>query len=151
MNRQQLVRWNRLALGLATHHGTMTEARRKRLCFAVVDCIDWIVARHDLADIKDWDGNQGSAYVCDDMSDYMWEHKYEMERRGEIHYGRFGNLIGMCVRAGFVLAVAPSAGVLGFCVGDLRKVFPRGVPTWVNGSFEQPITADTPADVGVWL
>lgn len=151
MNRQQLVRWNRTALGLATHHSTMTDPRRKRLCFAVADCIDWIVARHELADIKDWDGGQGSAYVCDDMSDYMWDHRYETARHGEMHYGRFGTLVGMCVRAGFDLAVVPSAGVLGFCVGDLRKVFPLGIPAWVNGYFDTPITTETPADVGVWL
>lgn len=151
MNKQQLKRWNQVALGLAKHTGTMTDKRREKLLDAVEDCIDWIVARHDLSEIRDWDGNEGSAYVCDDMSDYMWENRYEMERGGEMHYGRFGNAIGMCVRAGFDLAVAPSAGVVGFTVGDLRSVFPRGIPDWVNGFFETPITANTPSSAGVWL
>jgi hypothetical protein len=151
MTKQQLARWKRLSLGLAKHHGTMTDARRNRLCSAVEDCIDWIVDSHDLDAIKDWDGCDGSAYVCDDMSDFMWERRYEMERRGEMRYGRFGNMVGMCVRAGFDLAVAPSVGVLGFCVSDLRKVFPRGIPTWVNRHFEEPITVATPDHMGVWL
>lgn len=38
-----------------------------------------------------------------------------------------------CVRAGMDCAIAPSAGVMGFTAGDLRRMYPEGVPGWVTG------------------
>jgi hypothetical protein len=38
-----------------------------------------------------------------------------------------------CLRAGLDCASAPSAGVMGFTAGDLRRMYPRGVPKWVKG------------------
>ena len=37
-----------------------------------------------------------------------------------------------CIRAGFDLAVSPSDGVMGFTAGDLRRMYPEGVPDWVK-------------------
>jgi len=34
------------------------------------------------------------------------------------------------------MAVSPSAGVLGFTAGELRKMYPEGVPDWVTGGPE---------------
>jgi len=36
-----------------------------------------------------------------------------------------------CIRAGIDCACESSAGVLGFTAGDLRRMFPEGVPDWV--------------------
>lgn len=54
-----------------------------------------------------------------------------------------------CVRAGLDLAVAPSMGVMGFTAGDIRKMYPEGVPDWVTGGKDhhwtnQPITGIVP-------
>jgi hypothetical protein len=38
-----------------------------------------------------------------------------------------------CVRAGIDLACDPSAGVLGFTIGCIRKMYPEGVPDWIEG------------------
>lgn len=35
------------------------------------------------------------------------------------------------------MAVAPSAGVLGFTAGDLRRMYPEGVPNWVKGDVQE--------------
>ena len=43
---------------------------------------------------------------------------------GEVH---------CCVRAGLDFACEPSAGVMGFTAGDLRKMYPEGVPDWITG------------------
>lgn len=66
-----------------------------------------------------------------------------------------------CLRAGIDFACEPSAGVLGFTAGDVRRMFPEGVPEWVfpkrerlkywlsndlNGTFE-----DLPDSAGVVL
>lgn len=38
-----------------------------------------------------------------------------------------------CLRAGLDNASEPSMGVIGFTAGDLRKMYPEGVPDWVTG------------------
>lgn len=38
-----------------------------------------------------------------------------------------------CIRAGLDCACSPSAGVMGFTAGDLRRMYPEGVPDWVKG------------------
>ena len=54
-----------------------------------------------------------------------------------------------CVRAGLDIASAPSAGVIGFTAGDLRRMYAEGLPDWVKGAF----TAfdEIKDDQGVWL
>lgn len=42
-----------------------------------------------------------------------------------------------CLRAGLDFASAPSAGVVGFTAGDLRRMYPEGVPEWVTGGDEK--------------
>ena len=45
--------------------------------------------------------------------------------------------VSCCIRAGFDCAVSPSMGVVGFTAGDLRRMYPKGVPDWVkNGDWE---------------
>lgn len=40
--------------------------------------------------------------------------------------------VSCCVRAGLDLAVAMSDGVLGFTAGDVRAMYPEGVPDWIS-------------------
>lgn len=66
-----------------------------------------------------------------------------------------------CIRAGLDMASEPSMGVIGFTAGDLRRMYPEGVPAWIfppnerlrywgtdklNGTF-----AALPDDAGVVL
>ena len=45
--------------------------------------------------------------------------------------------VACCVRAGFDCAVKPSMGVMGFTAGDVRRMYPDGVPDWVkDGEWE---------------
>jgi hypothetical protein len=53
----------------------------------------------------------------------------EDERRDD----QFCGPVRCCIRAGLDTAVSPSAGVLGFTAGDLRKMYPEGVPDWISG------------------
>ena len=61
-----------------------------------------------------------------------------------------------CVRAGLDLASAPSAGVVGFTVCDLRKMYPEGIPDWINTGFKDKddnlvdLNSGN-CDVGIWL
>lgn len=110
-------------------------------------------------------------YVCDIVSEmsehvcpYYWSKSdSQFERWDDVH----GAKIRCCVRAGIDLASEPSAGVAGFTMGDLRRMYPEGLPDWIVANFThigspfepvekcQPITADEflamPDDAGVWL
>lgn len=75
--------------------------------------------------------------MCSEHSEswnpYYWalsEDEYnEYEKRDE----QFCAPIRCCIRAGLDMAVAPSAGVMGFTAGDIRRMYPEGVPDWVTG------------------
>jgi hypothetical protein len=152
MNKTQLSRWKRFSDGLAAKaYPHLTRARRKRLRAEIAEFIDILTCNYELSRITDWDGNGGSVHVCDELSRFLLDRNYELERHGESVTGRFGLMLSACIRAGFDVAVAPSAGVLGFTVGDLRAIFPRGLPQWVQGFFEKPISGRTRASTGVWL
>ena len=74
---------------------------------------------------------------------------------------QWGGPVRCCVRAGLDMASSPSTGVVGFTAGDIRRMYPEGVPSWVfhpdehlyywltdkrNGTF-----ADLPDTTGVVL
>lgn len=81
------------------------------------------------------------------------------ERRSEEHQDRwerfFKDPVCCCVRAGLDMASAPSAGVVGFTVGDLRKMYPEGIPDWVavfkDGKGKKIDIRTRPDSEGVWL
>lgn len=74
---------------------------------------------------------------------------------------QWGGAVYCCIRAGLDMACAPSAGVVGFTAGDIRKMYPEGVPEWLfppderlmyalsdveNGTF-----AELPDNAPLWL
>ena len=85
----------------------------------------------------------------DDTLYYQWrEYASPLERLwGDIHCEIFGDddlirepvverwssPVHCCIRAGMDCAYAPSGGVMGFTAGDLRRMYPEGVPDWVKG------------------
>lgn len=163
MNNLQYERWKQLSVGLARVHENLTPARKARLAEEVENCIDWVVC-NGLGTIDDWDdgvrGKDGR-YAHDSAGDrvdqFLWDNRYEFERERksgcvDLVRGRFGDMLSACVRAGFDMAVEPSAGVIGFTVGDLRAIFNGVVPDWIAEHFEHPelLSAAAP-DEGVWL
>lgn len=58
---------------------------------------------------------------CDDIEDRYYE-QWDEQWGGPVH---------CCIRAGLDFAAGPSAGVLGFTAGDVRRMYPEGVPEWV--------------------
>ncbi|MCL6653527.1 hypothetical protein A6R70_14640 [Agrobacterium rubi] len=105
-----------------------------------------------IEEVTDWDGSP--SYVGDQVSSFLNPHYHEKEfanGRVEPRGNKFENQVSCCIRAGLDLASSPSGGVLGFTVGDLRAMYPEGLPDWVTEGYEPPITPDTPNDAGVWL
>ena len=70
----------------------------------------------------------------EDWNPYYWADisDEEFEKRQE----QFCGPVIACIRAGLDMAVSPSSGVIGFNAGDLRKMYPEGVPNWVTGGPE---------------
>lgn len=163
MNAMQYERWKELSIGLARSYAKLTPRRRQKLLKEVENCIVWVVC-NGLDTVEDWDH---SVHVEESLhhesagtrvDDYLWQHRYEFEREyrnGEVELvrGRFGDMLSACVRAGFDMAVTPSAGVIGFTVGDLRDVFGGSIPDWIADQFGENKGALLAADhdVGVWL
>lgn len=163
MNALQYDRWKALSSGLARSYEALTPRRRKLLLEEVENCIDWVVC-NGLDTVEDWDGGvrvDGSPYyeaAGTRVDDYLWQHRYEFEREsrhGEVELvrGRFGDMLSACVRAGFDMAVAPSAGVIGFTVGDLRDACGGSIPDWIADRFGENRQAllEAERNEGVWL
>ena len=164
MNELQYNRWKQLSLGLARGYADLTPARKAKLLDEVECCIDYVVC-NGLETVEDWDmgvryGNgfhERHESVGTRVDAYLWDSRYEFEREYkngniEVVRGRFGDMLVACVRAGFDVAVAPSGGVIGFTVGDLRDIFDGTIPEWVTEHFEEPAAVLAAVrDEGVWL
>ena len=44
---------------------------------------------------------------------------------------RYSNPVCCCIRAGMDVASEQSGGVLGYTAGDIRRMYPKGVPDWI--------------------
>lgn len=102
-------------------------------------CTDWSQETKDSHQAKWKFPLQDPQPVCDfvaDMAEYWipgyWsipDAKYEAVRE------RWLDAPSACIRAGLDMACEPSAGVVGFTVGDLRRMYPEGVPSWLTEQF----------------
>jgi hypothetical protein len=160
-------------------HRWRTERRRRRVVEVVRDLIECFISDNYLDMIGDWDGHptpsgpgRGTmlygrnhlemAYPCDSFDS-------RLENRGLSHWDErascvretdFASAVMCCIRAGFDVAVSPSAGVVGtrYTVGMLRRMFPEGFPHYVDDFFHGPGTSPDaphlstlPDGMRVWL
>lgn len=132
----------------------ITQARKTRIEEELDAFFSWYDRDgQETAEILDWDN--APSYVCDAVQTALSRHDHSRynDRTGvERDCGnKFYEQVSCCIRAGLDVASAPSAGVIGFTVGDLRRMYPDGLPDWLTVGYEPPITDDTPDDAGVWL
>ncbi len=83
--------------------------------------------------LDEYRGYAPSCRACD-----VYEYRHEECRCEDIGYRyynqwdeQWGGPVCCCIRAGLDIASAPSGGVVGFTAGDVRRMFPGGVPDWV--------------------
>jgi hypothetical protein len=71
----------------------------------------------------DWDDDYDGECRCDEIEE-LWYERWQ---------DQWGDPIHCCIRAGLGAAVegGSGAGVLGCSAGDLRAMYPEGVPEWV--------------------
>jgi hypothetical protein len=105
-----------------------------------------------LAHVTAWDqaNELGGILPCD----YMAEREEELIPSdilftpNETEFDEtFLSPIRSCLRAGIDLACEPSAGVVGFTVGDIRKMYPRGIPRWVTENWTDFESVPDSADI----
>lgn len=138
----------------------------------VVDCLDRFECNDSFRIFLDWDkserhpdddGTCGFAWshsrelLCDEVQRFIWDMEDEgrLPRRSgyEDPKGESAMAINLtcCIRAAADVAVAPSAGVLGWNVGQLREMWKhRKLPKWVTEFFEGDIT-DAAPETPIWL
>lgn len=90
--------------------------------------------------VDDWDSTSGDMCPGDHMSDigeyYVPDYWSLEDDEFEDVRDRWMGPATCCVRAGLDVAVSPSGGVLGFTAGDIREMYPEGVPQWVKEFFD---------------
>lgn len=124
MNVVEKERWLLLAQSLATTAYPDIDSQTKaRLCHDIQDFIELLSRRERLENIRGW--NEGPSYPSLALQSYVVMRGYMRE---PIH---LVSAMQACLSAGFDLAVRPNGGPLGFSMGDLRRVFPGGLPAWV--------------------
>lgn len=159
MTGEQFQRWKDFALRMARacYPGTMRNPSRKWIIARVEEFIDDMEEYHPR--ISDWDSCWSNSaprdYPCVSvrMLEYEWEWMPNSIKRledaenlepFETARERWFGPVCCCVRAGLDMASEPSAGVVGFTLGDLRKMYPEGIPEWVASALrddrDKPLT-----------
>lgn len=161
MTELQLKRWKQFSIRMA-HHGWAGLPRKSRRYVSgmVKDYFrEWLAISCEedstlLGRIESWDNNarhpedNGTCgwackhrdhLICDEVDEMIDKVAPDSYRRGW-RYRKWDDLWGVrlrcCLRAGIDLASSPSMGVMGFSAGDLRQMYPFGVPEWVSGGDE---------------
>ena len=169
MTPQQYERWKDFAIRMA-RRGWPPGALRRPLPAWVEHMVEWwfdaYLPDDEIPSVTSWDG--APAYICDSVSEFIWNREpyfginlddyNEEDRRQELAREQWdeqwGGPVRCCIRAGLDMAAEPSAGVVGFNVGDLRRMYPEGLPEWLVQTFE-PSKGRTIADASdataVWL
>jgi hypothetical protein len=90
--------------------------------------------------------------MSDSWNPFTWSDERKAEKWDDLWLTR----VNCCLRAGLDLASLPSAGVVGFEVCDLRRMYRGNIPAWINAQWvdamEQPIDLNKgECAVGIWL
>lgn len=160
MTREEYYRWKDFSLRLA---GISMRVRRRpsvewvkeQLQDFFFEC-DWEDENPGCwpAQIKGWCYTGGGEdYLCDFMGDFcdrLNPYRYRLDadleekdtptesgyfsRAAEQWHGQWFEPIEICLRAGIDAALNED-GVLGFTAGDIRAMYPEGLPDWVSSRF----------------
>jgi hypothetical protein len=147
MTQEQYNNWKDFAVRMGrTVYQSATEKRQKKILDKILDYFSWRELQNDWPEIMDWDGNKDDYFLADAVEEFFDEHRH-WSRKLACHTGKLYDQIVCCIRAGFDMAVEQSGGVLGFCIGDVRRMYNGQVPMWVTpDNF-----ASEPDNKPIWL
>jgi hypothetical protein len=106
----------------------------------VVEYEVWVKPR-DFATVKE----EKQLDKWDDRADFD---KYDQVKEEIV--SRVCEPVHCCLRAGLDLVGEQSGGVLGFTVGDLKRMYPEGIPEWITSKFTEDLNQAEDKQ-GVWL
>lgn len=164
-----LTQWRRMKVfALRMVRASTTPRWQPRLRSLVAECLDRFAGNESWPIFLNWDkserhpdddGTEGFSWqhprelLCDEVKRFIWD----CQDNGELpayhpsKESRMGILLTCCIRAAADIAVAPSAGVSGWTVGDLKEMWkPRPVPKWVTMAFDGDILS-APDDTAIWM
>ena len=142
------LRWEEFSNRMAFNGWPLaTTDRKQKISGAVQDFLTSMKQFQD--EVSDWDGEGSGLCVGDELESFL-------EERGLFHedpdkYHRFANQVSCCVRAGFDVAISPSAGVVGFDVNMLKRMWADSIPDWVCHWFEPPLNGTEAGSNAIWL
>lgn len=166
MNREQFANWKDFALRMAKTYPGASKKTRAWLERMVHDAIDTILSNVSKENIVDWDKNKSDdESISGVMREWCWANADVSRRENDngtltAEYNRwyetYGNRLKCCIRAGLDMATTPGGGVVGFDVGDLKRMYPEGIPAWISAHFQtkhgKPVDLNRVKDKeGVWL
>jgi len=132
VDKDQFINWLDFADRMARMaRPGLSGTTKARLVRSVGRSVRAAVARHGLEAFADWDGAPYPEDLFEDL--LVDEGLLSRDARGGVR-GETGLLALCCVKAGFDLAVSPSAGVVSeeFDVGLIRRMYPDGAPAFVT-------------------
>lgn len=161
MTKEQYERWKDFALRMAR---TCFANRRRPSASWIIEQVEswfyWRDYQEDHGEYNSWD--QDDFPLCDHVSEFFddypavccracsqsrWDDGYDAtlecrcQEKGDLAWEQYDDQwygpVRCCLRAGIDFACEPSAGVMGFTVGDVRKMYPEGVPEWITQGDEK--------------
>lgn len=147
MTRLQFDRWQAFSKGLVLSYDC-TPRRREKLLYEMGAYFGWIEKMGWWRGMRSWDeSDDGAPYPGDLFYETFDEYCHWSETRQD--EGRFHSQLSGAIRAGIDVASEPSAGVIGFTIGDVRLAFGGEIPDWFRELY--PGIEKGEASAGVWL
>ncbi len=117
----------------------------------VTECLgDWFM---EVVEGEVWSSPYDFATTNEVKRLEKWKRKGDFDKYDEVKdaiVSRVCAPIHCCVRAGLDLVGEQSGGVLGFTVGDLKRMYPEGLPEWITSLFSEDLTQSKDTQE-VWL
>ena len=158
MNKLQFRRWQDFSLRMAATAFSITRRRKVKLLREIRGMFDYIHGGtyrdrwmpNNWRTLTSWDDSYNGLCFCDWFDN--WFEEYHGWNRKEQFWsgGKFASMLHCCIRSGLDLASAPSGGVVGFKKKDIVRMYPRGVPAWIQQDWNRP-WVEIPDNAGLWL
>ena len=152
MRQQEFDRFRDFAERMCKHaRPNKTPNRLRRLWYEIERFID----THRDYSFRGW--SEGD-YLCDCVADYFSEygdHIYNPKREEyDQNPVKFYNMLKTVLRSAINVTFpdVPDGGVIGFTVGDIRRMYDGEIPDWFADLYQNPKAIKmAPDDYSIWL
>ena len=147
-NQMKTARWVDFAKRMVNIYDATPERKEK-----LINEIKGFIEIYNVGDreIAGWDTTLVNGDMCvGSLFDEYFEEYETWNPKLEEYTGKFHNQLSCAIRAGIDIVTQEwGGGVLGFDVGDLRKMYDGKIPQWVSSALE--LTGLENDAVEVWL